>query len=155
MHCPDRSPPPPRGRGPIGSETRRQQHMRLTTTQRERSRELRSNMTDAERRLWSALRGKQLEGMRFRRQFPIGRYIADFVCLDERLIVEVDGGQHDEQRRYDGMREQWLMSRGFRVVRFWNNDVMTNLEGVVQAILDVAARPHPHPDPPPSRGREA
>ena len=135
----------------MGGETRRQQHMRLTATQRERSRELRSNMTDAERKLWSALRGKQLEGMRFRRQFPIGRYIADFVCLDARLIVEVDGGQHDEQRRYDSMREQWLMGRGFRVVRFWNNDVMTNLEGVLQAILDVAACPHPYPDPPSSR----
>ena len=92
--------------------------MRLTAIQRERSRQLRATMTDAERKLWSALRQKNLEGLRFRRQFPIGRYVADFVCLERRLVVEVDGGQHDARYQYDAIRDRELAARGFRVLRF-------------------------------------
>ena len=107
--------------------------MRDRTTQ-ERARQLRSQLTDAERRLWRYLRRRFLGRYRFRRQVPIGRYIADFVCLSSRLIVEVDGGQHDFQRRYDEKRDAYLKSRGFRVMRFWNNDVLAQTEGVLQAI---------------------
>jgi very-short-patch-repair endonuclease len=126
--------------------------MRLTSTQRERSRQLRSAMTDAERKLWSALRDRQLEGVRFRRQFPIGQFIVDFVCLETKLILEVDGGQHDEQSQYDAARDLWLAHQGYRVIRVWNNEVMQNIAGVAEAIVE--ARRHPHPDLPPSRGKE-
>ncbi|MBL8513144.1 MAG: endonuclease domain-containing protein, partial [Betaproteobacteria bacterium] len=89
----------------------------------QRARELRSNSTDAERHLWQQLRGKQVEGFRFRRQRPIGTYIADFVCLEARLIIELDGGQHAEQTAYDAARDAFLCSEGFQVIRFWNGDV--------------------------------
>ena len=91
-------------------------------------------MTDAERRIWSRLRSRQL-GPRFRRQAPIGPYIADFACFDPRLIIEIDGGQHDEQRGYDSRRDGWLKSQGFVVLRFWNNEVLENAEGVLERIL--------------------
>lgn len=96
------------------------------------ARRLRSTATDAEIRLWSRLRRKQLDGFRFRRQHPIGPYVVDFFCPEAKLIVEVDGGQHaDESDR----RTRWLEERGYRVVRFWNNDVLANTEGVLLAIL--------------------
>ena len=98
------------------------------------ARELRKNPTDAEVRLWSRLRGKHLDGFRFRRQQPIGPYIADFFCPEARLIVEVDGSQHHED---DGSRTAWLESRGYRVVRFWNNEVLTNTASVLQVVLDA------------------
>jgi very-short-patch-repair endonuclease len=125
--------------------------MRLTPIQRERSRQLRATMTDAERKLWSVLRDRQLEGLRFRRQFPLKQFIVDFVCLEVCLIVEVDGGQHDEQRTDDTARDRLLKERGFQVMRVWNNDVMKNIEGVAEAILQAAR--HPHPVLPPSRGK--
>ena len=128
--------------------------MRLTSTQRERSRQLRATMTDAERKLWSVLRRRNVEGLRFRRQFPIGRYVADFVCLESRLVVEVDGGQHNERSDYDATRDRHLAARGFRVLRVWNSDVMGNLDGVAESILDAAAAAQPHPVLPPSRGKE-
>jgi very-short-patch-repair endonuclease len=109
-------------------------------------------MTDAERKLWSVLRDRQLEGLRFRRQFPLRQFIVDFVCLQSRLIVEVDGGQHDEQRAYDTARDRLLKERGFQVIRVWNNEVMKNIEGVALTILEAAR--HPHPVLPPSRGKE-
>jgi very-short-patch-repair endonuclease len=112
----------------------------------ERARTLRKNATDAERRLWRHLRDKQLDGFRFRRQVPIGRYVADFACLSARLVVEVDGGQHAERLDYDGERTEWLEARGFRVLRFWNNDVLGNTEGVIEQILaELHAAPHPGP----------
>ena len=86
------------------------------------ARRLRRNPTDAEKRLWSKLRHKQLSGHRFRRQVPIGPYIVDFACLGARLIVEVDGGQHANQIERDNARTAWLGGQGFRVLRFWNND---------------------------------
>ncbi|MHB8069444.1 MAG: endonuclease domain-containing protein [Desulfobaccales bacterium] len=100
------------------------------------SRNLRKNQTDAESLLWRHLRGKQLEGLRFRRQHPLGRYIVDFVCLEKRLVLEVDGGQHgmEEETIKDNEREQWLRTEGYQVLRFWNNDVLTNLEGVMDMI---------------------
>lgn len=89
-------------------------------------------MTDAERVLWRAIRRKQLDGHRFRRQQPIGRYIVDFFCPEVRLIVELDGGQHAERADYDADRTEWLEARGYRVVRYWNPDVLRNLEGVLE-----------------------
>jgi ATP-dependent helicase HrpA/adenine-specific DNA-methyltransferase len=96
------------------------------------ARALRQNPTDAESRLWRHLRGKQMEGIRFRRQQPIGPYIVDFFCAEARLIVEVDGGQHAED---SDTRTRWLEARGYRVIRFWNNDVLSNTEGVLTMIL--------------------
>jgi very-short-patch-repair endonuclease len=110
----------------------------------ENARRLRKDATDAERKLWSALRDKQLEGFKFRRQVPIGDFVADFVCLSQRLIIEVDGGQHDTEREKDAARTAWLRARGYRVIRFWNNDVLGNLEGVVQMIRTAL---HDHPPP--------
>jgi very-short-patch-repair endonuclease len=100
-----------------------------------RARQLRRSMTEAERALWRMIRNKQLCEMRFRRQRPMGQYIVDFVCLEAKLILEVDGGQHAEQIAYDSKRTQFLESLGYRVLRFWNNDVLQNMDGVVTVIL--------------------
>src|SRR5579863_525367 len=94
------------------------------------ARKLRANSTDAEMRLWSRLRRKQLDGFRFRRQQPLGNYVVDFFCPEAKLIVEVDGGQHAESAS-DDVRTRWLEARGDRIVRFWNNDVLANTEGVL------------------------
>jgi very-short-patch-repair endonuclease len=99
-----------------------------------RARELRNNPTEAERALWKRLRLRQLDGQKFRRQVPLGRYIVDFVCLEKRLIVELDGGQHAERGALDGERTAWLIAQGFRVVRFWNHEVMTEFEAVMDSI---------------------
>ena len=119
----------------------RETTMRLTLTQRERSRQLRATMTDAERKLWHGLRLRQLDGLRFRRQFAIGRYIVDFACLEARIVVELDGGQHVGQHNHDRSRDAWLRERGFRVVRVWNNEAMSNVDGVADAILTIAKHP--------------
>jgi very-short-patch-repair endonuclease len=100
-----------------------------------RARALRADSTKAERKLWSLLRGRQLAGAKFRRQVPIDRYIADFACVDARLIVELDGGQHAEQEAYDEVRRARLEEVGWRVIRFWNNDVIENAEGIADDIL--------------------
>jgi len=100
----------------------------------ERARGLRQEATDAERRLWSALRDRRLSGYRFRRQFPIGRFIVDFACTRHHLIVEADGGQHADSEA-DNRRTAWLEEQGWRVLRFWNNDVLANTNGVVETIL--------------------
>jgi very-short-patch-repair endonuclease len=102
----------------------------------EKAQELRKKSTDAERLLWRHLRAKQLEGLKFRRQEPIGDYIVDFVCFDRSLIVEVDGGQHLQEKAKDDERTRWLEGQGFKVLRFWNNDVMKNIEGVLRVIRD-------------------
>ena len=93
-------------------------------------------MTDAEQRLWRALRRDQLDGLSFRRQHPLGPYIVDFYCAHLLLVVEVDGGQHAEQRKQaDERRTQWLAEKGVTVVRYWNNEVLSNLEGVLCDLL--------------------
>jgi very-short-patch-repair endonuclease len=104
-----------------------------------RARLLRKRMTDAERRLWSKLRMRQVEGFRFRRQAPIGPYVVDFICLELKLIVEVDGGQH-AMPQADAKRTTWLESEGYRVVRFWNNDVLKNTEAVLQSLYEALKR---------------
>ena len=115
------------------------------------ARELRNNMTYAEKRLWERLRAHRLNGWKFRRQHAMGRYIVDFVCLEARIIVELDGGQHDAQRNYDAARDRWLTEQGFQVIRIWNNAVTQNVAGVAEAILRAVR--HPHPVLPPSRGK--
>jgi very-short-patch-repair endonuclease len=100
------------------------------------ARKLRTIPTDAEIRLWSRLRRKQLEGFRFRRQHPMGPYVVDFFCPEAKLVVEADGGQHADSDS-DAIRTRWLEARGYRVIRFWNNDVLSNTEGVLLAILDA------------------
>ena len=100
-----------------------------------KARQLRRQSTDAERKLWAILRNRQLTGYKFRRQVPMGSYIVDFVCFEKNIVVELDGGQHQAQHGYDGNRTQWLQSAGFRVIRFWNNQVLSETDGVVQAIL--------------------
>ena len=103
------------------------------------ARHLRKMMTDAERSLWRHLRDRQIDGFRFRRQVSIGRYIVDFACLEKRLIVEVDGGQHDINRDDDTVRDAWLTKEGYRVLRFWNNEVLSNREGVLARIAEALA----------------
>lgn len=116
------------------------------------AKEMRSQPTDAEAQLWLALRAGRLQGLKFKRQQPMGKYIVDFVCFEHRLIVEVDGGQHNESVQ-DQVRDAWLRSEGFRVLRYWNNEVLANLEGVLSDILQYAT---PSPSvPPPRGGREA
>ena len=110
-------------------------------------------MTDAERSIWRVLRSAQMDGHRFRRQVPFGPYIADFVCHDARLIIEIDGGQHDRSSPAEAKRTRFLKHQGYRILRFWNNELLSNLEGV-RAMIARALRRHPHPVPPPSRGRE-
>jgi very-short-patch-repair endonuclease len=109
---------------------------RISPTATTRARSLRSGMTDAERLLWQALRYKQLAGQRFRRQFPIGKFIADFVCIEQKLVIELDGGQHQDQVEYDQLRTDFLLQNGWRVLRFWNNDVIGNLDGVLTTIAE-------------------
>lgn len=100
------------------------------------ARTLRTMPTDAEIRLWSRLRRKQLYGFRFRRQQPVGPYIVDFFCPAAKLVIEVDGGQHAVRENEDASRTRWLEERGYRVLRFWNNEVLANTDGVIWAILE-------------------
>ena len=103
------------------------------------ARVLRHRQTDAERKLWNELRNLQLEGIKFRRQQPIGHYIVDFISLDKKLIIEIDGSQHDEEliKEKDEQRTKWLEGEGYRVLRFWNNEVLTNIEGVFTFIQEA------------------
>lgn len=123
----------------------------------ERARNLRADSTDAEQLLWSRLRSRRLSGWKFRRQHEIGRYIVDFACPDAALIVELDGGQHGDQQIYDERRSRELQRMGYRVVRFWNNEALKNLDSVLEVILEALANPAPHPGPLPlgERGHAA
>ena len=113
-----------------------------------RARALRRNMTDAERQLWRILRLRQMNGRRFRRQVPLGRYIADFVCHEARLVLEIDGGQHEPVSEREAERTAFIQSEGYRVLRFWNNEVLANLEGVYAVIVGELDRsPPPKPSP--------
>jgi len=124
----------------------------LPTTTLEHSRQLRRDMTDAERKLWQCLRGGQLDGLKFRRQHPIPPYVADFCCVGEKLIVELDGSQHNEQK--DATRTRYLESQGWRILRFWDNDALSQTEAVIEAIWNEIEKPNPHPNPSPD-GRGA
>ena len=113
-------------------------------------RTLRNEMTDAEKALWRVLRSRQVSGLKFRRQHPFGDYIVDFVCLENKLIIEVDGGQHGERAKEDETRTQNLLTAGFRVLRFWNNEVLQEIEAVKERIWRAVVEQEPHPlsDPP-------
>ena len=100
----------------------------------DRARQLRKNMTDAERAIWRHLRQRQIDGHRFRRQVVIGPYIADFACLEAKLIIEIDGGQHATAVERDAARDAIFRAQGFTVLRFWNNEVLGNIAGVVSVI---------------------
>jgi len=101
---------------------------------RTRAIELRKELTPAERKLWAVIRNDQL-GVNFRRQHAIGNYIPDFICIEKKLIIELDGSQHLEQEEYDKERTKYLESQGYKAIRFWNNEVMNNIEGVILAII--------------------
>jgi very-short-patch-repair endonuclease len=117
-----------------------------------RARTLRQNMTEAEMRIWRMLRAHRINGHKFRRQVPIGRYIADFVCHEARLVVEIDGGQHDRSSPRETERNDFLQKEGYRILRFWNNEVLANPDGAQETIVKALAE-SPPPCPPPSRGR--
>ena len=104
------------------------------------ARKLRSNQTDAELKLWLRVRGRRLGGLKFRRQVPISGFIADFLCEEAKLIIEVDGGQHTEPSRSDMERTRIMQDAGFLVLRFWNNEVLANMDGVLQRILETAQK---------------
>ncbi len=118
----------------MASDLRKQSGQRRNIAPIGRARDLRRNETEAERQLWQAIRARQLDGAKFRRQVPIGPYIVDFFCFERRLIVEVDGGQHMEQVEYDTRRTKTLTGQGYYVLRFWNNEIIDNLPGVLEAI---------------------
>ena len=101
-----------------------------------RARALRRRMTDAEMLLWSRLRASQLEGRSFTKQFPIGQAVADFACRSAKLVIELDGGQHDAEREADAARTQLIEAHGYRVIRYWNSEVMENLDGVLEDIRE-------------------
>ena len=116
-----------------------------TSTLHQHVKRLRREMTDAERKLWWKLRNRQLDEAYFRRQQPIGRYIVDFACMDRYLVVELDGGQHGENPQPDLVRDAWLASQGFCVLRFWNHEVMRNMESVLATIHHALRTPPPAP----------
>ena len=154
MSGPRANPSPPAGEG---AARRRRGADEGAQSLTKAARSLRSRMTDAERKLWFVLKDRRFDTFKFRRQVPIGPYIADFLCFESRLVIEVDGGQHAESVR-DGERDAWFARNAFRVVRYWNNDVLQNLAGV---LTDLAAELNktPHPSsrlrstpPSPARG---
>jgi very-short-patch-repair endonuclease len=121
----------------------------------ERARDLRNDATNAEQMLWRQLKGSRLQDLKFSRQMPIAGYFADFVCRSHKLIVELDGSQHIEGQPHDDARTSQLEAAGYRVVRFWNNDLTSNMPGVLETILAAAIGTErvPTPQPPPASGR--
>ena len=123
------------------------------------ARQLRKNATDCERLMWRHLRAHRFQGNKFRRQQPLGPYIVDFVCFETRCIIEADGGQHADALDDDARRDGWLRAQGFTVLRFWNNEILSNLEGVLERILEVCrvavAQSSPSPQPLSHQGRGA
>ena len=109
--------------------------MTTAPTSADKARRLRQRSTDTERRFWLILRDRRLQGWKFRRQVPLGSYVVDFYCATARLVVELDGGQHAIQAAHDQGRTDWLISQGYAVVRFWNNDVFANTDGVLSELL--------------------
>ena len=100
------------------------------------ARQLRREQTPAEQKLWSALRDRQLDGCKFKRQVPLGNFVVDFSCYEKRLIIELDGGHHSEQEVYDQIRTEYLESLGYKVIRFWNNEVIHNFDAVLSEIFN-------------------
>ncbi|RZI91807.1 MAG: endonuclease domain-containing protein [Variovorax sp.] len=127
---------------------------RVRERARVRARSLRKDATDAESLLWFHLRDRRLGNHKFRRQRPIGPYFADFACLEAKLIVELDGGQHVEAVDYDETRTGFMVAQGFRVLRFWNNEVLAQTSAVLERILQ-ALQEDPHPNPLPQAGEGA
>jgi very-short-patch-repair endonuclease len=125
-----------------GEQTVTENDNRVTIAQN-----LRKRSTDTERLLWKYLRAKQIAGFKFRRQHPIGAYVVDFVCLERHLIIEVDGGQHAEEKEKDCKRDKWLQDEGYVVLRFWNSEVLKNIEAVLAVIMKHCLN-HPPPTPP-------
>ena len=121
----------------------------------DRARGLRHDMTDAEQALWYRLRNRQLDDCTFRRQHPIDCYVVDFVCTERWLVVELDGGRHLDHQDYDDARTRYLQAKGYRVLRFWNNDVLTNIESVLEVVTNALASPGPSPQLSPRRGEGA
>ena len=153
------SPPPPAGGGNLSNATHSIDWGRGKT---QASRQLRANVSDPEQKLWKFLRQKQLGGLRFRRQYPIGPYFTDFVYLPARLVIEVDGSQHGEDKHaaQDARRTAWLVRNDFRVIRFGTYEVMTNINAVIDGIEAALRDPLPQKVmrgahgilPPPTRG---
>jgi very-short-patch-repair endonuclease len=112
-----------------------------------RARRLRQCQTDAERRLWTSLRARRCAGAKFRRQYPIGPFIVDFCCIPASVVIELDGGQHALQREQDCRRTTWLTQQGYRVLRFWNHEVLDDPEAVLARIWAALEDPHPSPLP--------
>jgi len=121
--------------------------IKMDNTLTQISKELRQKQTEAEKILWFKLRDRQLDGAKFRRQHCIGSYIVDFACLENKLIIEIDGGQHNQTSTIenDEQRTQWLETAGYHVVRFWNSEVLQNTEGVLEKIKELLKQKfHPH-----------
>ncbi|MGJ7525670.1 endonuclease domain-containing protein [Variovorax sp. GB1P17] len=128
---------------------------RLRERARVRARSLRTTPTDAEALLWYHLRDRRMADHKFRRQRPIGPYFADFACLEAKLIVELDGGQHVDAALCDENRTRFLEAQGYRVLRFWNNEVLTQTDAVRERILQALQEDNPHPNPLPQAGEGA
>ncbi len=141
-----RFPPPLMGEGKGGGD------LELKNELQHIAKILRKRPTDAEKIMWKYLRGKRLEGFKFRRQEPIGNYVADFVCYEKRIMVEVDGGQHCREK--DSERDIWFEGQGFKVLRFWNNEVLKNTQGVWEVIRRHCLT-HPPLTPPIKGGAES
>ncbi len=107
---------------------------------------LRKRQTDTETKLWYYLRDRRFENLKFRRQYPIKNYIADFICTDKMFIIELDGGQHADSKK-DIIRDNYFKSEGYTILRFWNSDVVENISGVLEVIRIAVNNPHPHPLP--------
>jgi len=136
----------------MGVEAMSEKTTRIRASTKQHSRTLRREMTDAEKLLWRHLRMEQIGGYKFRRQHPVGNYILDFVCLEAALVLEVDGGQHADSADKDMIRTQWLETKGLHVIRFWNNEVLNNIEGVTFVIWDYLSTLQPPSQPSPCMG---
>jgi very-short-patch-repair endonuclease len=123
------------------------QSRKAAVLKRSNAKRMRREPTEAEKLFWWELRDRRLEGHKFKRQYLVGGYIADFVCIERKLIVELDGGQHAEATEYDEKRSAVLQSLGFRVLRIWNAEIFTNMEGVIDAVLAELARGSVSPSP--------
>ena len=143
------SPSPLAGEGKLSRSDSRERGRRISKI-RARAKDMRSDQTEAEHRLWQLLRAHRFAGYKFRRQVPLDFYVADFVCFAERLIIELDGGQHSGSST-DAWRDAFLRAQRFRILRIWNSELFTNEEGVAETILSALRSP-PLPNPSPARG---